>query len=504
MRVLIAGAGPTGLTLGIDLARRGVDVRVVDKADGFFAGSRGDGIQPRTLEVFDDLGVLDAVLAQGAPPAPIRVHLDGQFVGTRRMAEPREATPDVPQPNPWVLGQSQLEAILRARLAEFGVRVELGTELVGLSQDADGLTARLSTGGGRPAAGGAGAAGSGGVGSGGVVEEIRVDFLVGADGGASFVRKAVGVAFPGTTDEAFRVLVGDVAAPGLDPGSGHWFASAADPMSGIALTPLPGTGCFQYISRLGADDDASLGTMQAALDGFCAGVQLTGHGGWSTVWRPNVRLAEHYRVGRVFLAGDAAHVHPPTGGQGMNTGVQDAYNLGWKLASGDEALLATYEPERRTVAARVLGVSTELLARYAEGRADAHKRGPEGFGLDITYRAADATGDTLAVGDRAPDAPLLDAHGKHVRLFDLFRGPHATRLVFGRQGTEGDEHTYTLLRGTAAGHAGDAGDVGDAAGAADLRLFVDAEGHAFAAYAAAAGDGILIRPDGYVAEIVRH
>lgn len=500
MRVLIAGGGPTGLTLGIDLARRGVDVRVVDKADAFSEGSRGDGIQPRTLEVFDDLGVLGAVQAEGAAPAPIRVHLDGRFVGTRRMTEPREATPDVPQPNPWVLGQSQLEAILRARLAGFGVRVELGTELIGLSQDADGVTARLSVGGGRPTAGDAGAG----------VEEIRVDYLVGADGGAGFVRKAVGVAFPGTTDEAFRVLVGDVAAPGLDPESGHWFASAADPMTGVALTPLPGTGYFQYIARLGAGDDASLETMQAALDAFSAGVELTGHG-WSTVWRPNVRLAEHYRVGRVFLAGDAAHVHPPTGGQGMNTGVQDAYNLGWKLASGDEALLATYEPERRTVAARVLGVSTELLARYAEGRADAHKRGPEGFGLDITYRSVTAADPTatdadptatadgesggLAVGDRAPDAPLRDAHGKHIRLFDLFRGPHATRLVFGRQGTdasrcgEADEYTYTLVR---------------AADAADRPyLFVDAEGHAFAAYAASAGDSILIRPDGYVGEIVR-
>lgn len=482
MRVLIAGGGPTGLTLGIDLARRGVDVRVVDKAGAFFAGSRGDGIQPRTLEVFDDLGVLDAVLTEGADVAPIRVHLDGRFVDTRRMFEPREATPDVPQPNPWVLGQSQLEAVLRTRLAGFGVRVELGTELVGLAQDADGVTARLSTGDGR-------------------TEEVRVDYLVGADGGASFVRKAIGVAFPGTTDETFRVLVGDVAAPGLDPASGYWFASAADPMSGIVLTPLPGTGYFQYVSRLGDGDDASLRTMQAALDGFSADVRLTGHG-WSTVWRPNVRLAERYRVGRVFLAGDAAHVHPPTGGQGMNTGVQDAYNLGWKLASGDEELLATYEPERRTVAARVLGVSTELLTRYAEGRSDAHQRGPEGFGLDISYRSADVSGDAsgvLVAGDRAPDAPLVDAQGKRMRLFDLFRGPHATRLVFGPQGTggdtaggagAGDEHTYAVVR---------AGSAGDAAGR--RQYVVDVEGHAFAAYGVAgggAGDSILIRPDGYV------
>ena len=102
MRVLIAGGGPTGLTLGIELARRGVGVRVVDKADRYFAGSRGDGIQPRTLEVLDDLGVIDAVLTEGAAAAPIRVTLDGNFVDVRRMTEPREPTPDTPYPNPWV------------------------------------------------------------------------------------------------------------------------------------------------------------------------------------------------------------------------------------------------------------------------------------------------------------------------------------------------------------------------------------------------------------------
>ncbi|WP_030375299.1 FAD-dependent monooxygenase [Streptomyces rimosus] len=456
MRVLVVGGGPTGLTLGIELARRGVGVRVVDKATAYFDGSRGDGIQPRTLEVFDGLGVLDAVRAAGAPPAPLRVHLDGRFVGERWMTEPRDPRPDVPYPNAWVLGQSQTEAILRDRLGEFGVNVELGTELTGLAQDADGVTARFATG-----------------------EEARFDYLVGADGGASFVRKAIGVAFPGVTDESFRVLVGDVTAPGLDLAVGHWFAAADEPVKGVALTPLPGTGRFQLITPLGDGDDASLATMQAALDRFASGVRLTGHG-WSTVWRPNVRLAEKYRVGRVFLAGDAAHVHPPTGGQGLNTGIQDAYNLGWKLAA--ETALDSYETERRAVAAHVLGVSTDLLDKYVAGHPDAHKRGEEGFGLDITYRAPDATGP-LVTGDRAPDAPLLDADGKNVRLFDLFRGPHFTRLTFGAPAPD-EEHAYAVLR------------PGDAPGRG--RYVTDAEGHAFAAYAAAPGDTFLIRPDGYL------
>ena len=457
MKVLIAGGGPTGLTLGIDLARRGVEVRVVDKADEFFDGSRGDGIQPRTLEVFDDLGVVDAVLGEGCGPTPIRVNLDGSFMGVRWMTEPAEPTPDRPYPTPWVLGQSQLEGILRARLLEHGVRVELATELVGLQQDEDGVTARLSTG-----------------------ETARFHYLVGADGGASFVRKAIGVAFPGITDESIRVLAGDVAAPALDPGCGHWFASAGNPTAGVVMTPLPGTGYFQFGTPLGEGDDASLQTMQAILDRFAAGVRLTGHG-WSTVWRPNVRLAERYRAGRVFLAGDAAHVHPPTGGQGMNTGVQDAYNLGWKLAA--ETALDTYEAERRTVAARVLGVSTGLLDQYAQGHPEAHKRGEDTFGLDITYRAADATGP-LVTGDRAPDAPVLDANGKRIRLFDLFRGPHSTRLVFGAP-APAEEHAYAVLR------------PGDQP-VSDGRHVIDAAGHAFAAYAASAGDTVLIRPDGYL------
>ncbi|MBB1157556.1 MULTISPECIES: FAD-dependent monooxygenase [Amycolatopsis] len=461
MTVLVAGAGPTGLTLAIELARRGVGVRVVDKAEQYFVGSRGDGLQPRTMEVFEDLGVLDAVLAAGAPPHEMRVYLDGEFTMVRRMAEPVEPTPAVPYPNAWFLGQSQTEGILRDRLAELGVRVELNTALTGFTQDEEGVTAELSTG-----------------------ETVRVEYLVGADGGKSFVRKALGIAFEGTTDESIRMLLGDVSAEGLDHGSAYWFAKADEPMSGVAFTPLPGTPYFQFASPLGdGDAGTSLSALQEHLDAVSGGGIRLLDLAWSTVWRPNIRLAAAFRKGRVFLAGDAAHVHPPTGGQGLNTGIQDAYNLGWKLADGSPELLDSYEAERRAVAARVLGVSTALLEKYKEGAEDAHERGPETQQLDLTYRGGPLSPvgvGALRPGDRAPDAPLVDANGKSVRLFELFQGPHATELVFG-DGPLGTEHpAYRILPQGAAGE------------------LVDAGGHAYAAYEGAPGKRVLVRPDGYV------
>ncbi|MFJ1455135.1 FAD-dependent monooxygenase [Nocardia sp. N2S4-5] len=480
-QVLIAGAGPTGLTLAIDLARRGVEVRLVDRAAEFFAGSRGDGIQPRTLEVFDDLGVIDAILAAGAPPAPMRVYLDGQYVTERRMTEPRDPTPAVPYPNPWMLGQSDTEAVLRARLAEFGVHVELSTALAGFTQDESGVTATL--------------AGPGGA------ETVRADYLVGADGGRSTVRKALGIAFEGSTDESLRMLLGDVRADALDHAYGYWFAAADAPMNGIALSPLPGGRLFQFAAPLAEDTEPTRAVLQGYVDRLTGRTDLEiAEPVWSTVWRPNVRLAQRFRDGRVFLAGDAAHVHPPTGGQGMNTGIQDAYNLGWKLAAAlggaappagaagpadIGALLDSYETERRAVAARVLGISTELLEKHTAGDEDAMRRGAETQQLDISYRGVGATG-ALVAGDRAPDAPLRRADGTALRLFDLFRGPHATLLGFDTSavtdtaGVQG----YSILPPGATPGEGE---------------LVAVSGHAFDDYAAGSGTRVLVRPDGYLA-----
>ncbi|MFR9773456.1 FAD-dependent monooxygenase [Nocardia sp. SC052] len=463
--VLVAGAGPTGLTLALDLARRDIPVRIVDKAATFFAGSRGDGIQPRTLEVFDDLGVLDAVLAAGMPTPVMRVHLGGEFVTERRMSEPVEPTPAVPYPNLWVLGQSRTEAILRERLAEFGVHVELDTALTGFTQDDDGVTVTLEHDG--------------------TPETVRAAYLIGADGGKSTARKTLGIPFEGSTDESLRMLLGDVRADALDHEVGYWFAAADEPMRGIALSPLPGGRQFQFAAPLTGDAEPSLELLQEYVDRYCGrdDVTLTDLT-WVTVWRPNIRLAQRFRDGRVFLAGDAAHAHPPTGGQGMNTGIQDAYNLGWKLAAalaGDDTLLDSYEAERRTVAAKVLGLSSELLDKLVDGDEDAMERGAETQQLDISYRDPAERG-WFAVGDRAPDAPVKDEHGRPVRLFDLFRGPHATVLSFGAQ-AEAGPHAYAVVR------------PGEQVEGPHV---VDVDGHAHAAYAAAEGTRVFVRPDGYV------
>jgi 2-polyprenyl-6-methoxyphenol hydroxylase-like FAD-dependent oxidoreductase len=473
-QVLIAGAGPTGLTLAIELARRGVGVRIVEQAESFFNGSRGDGLQPRTLEVFEDLGVLDAVLAAGLAMMPFRAHVGGEVVREVRMSEHIEPTPAVPYPNAWFLGQSETEKILRDRLAELGVRVELATELVGFEQDDVCVRATLS----RPE-----------LAQDGVTETVEVDHLVGADGGRSFVRKSLGIAFEGTTDESVRMLLGDVQADGLEHDFGHWFGSLEEPTSGIVLTPLAGGRQFQFGAPLGDGEvEASLSTLQRMLDALSGGVKIRLHDlSWSTVWRPNIRLAERFRVGRVFIAGDAAHVHPPTGGQGLNTGVQDAYNLGWKLADGSPELLDSYEAERRAVAIRVLGLSSELMRKYTDGEPDAHERGEDTRQLDISYRGgplAPTSEGVLRAGDRAPDAPVFDVNGKRVRLFDLFRGPHATELVFCDGPADGD-HVHRIL---------------PAGSTPEGRQFVDTDGHAYTAYAATPGARFSIRPDGYVGQ----
>jgi 2-polyprenyl-6-methoxyphenol hydroxylase-like FAD-dependent oxidoreductase len=464
--VLIAGAGPTGLTLALELARRGVRVRIVDKADRFSVGSRGDGISPRTLEVFEDLGALDEVVSAGISAPLTRIYADGRVVWEGRMAEPAPPRPDVPYPNVWFVPQWRTEQILRTRLASFGVDVTLNAGLVAFRQDDHAVTVSLEDG-----------------------QTLQAAYLVGADGGRSTVRKRLAVPFAGETNEDITMLLADVRVDGLDHDYGHgWML---DGQTFFGFTPLAGADDTYVLNSPASGIPLTLDGLQQTLESTSGRSDIRLRDlTWSTIWRPNVRMVQQFRVGRVFLAGDAAHVHPPAGGQGLNTGVQDGYNLGWKLAAVldgvPEELVDSYEAERLPVAARVLGISAALLQKHLSGADDAFERGEETRQLDISYRLGPLTLDdgpscVLAAGDRAPDAPCLDREGRPVRLFDCYAGPHWTLLRFGV--------TAPILdcAGVAAYCIGD-----------DL---IDVDSHIRTAYGVKDGVAVFIRPDGYVGAI---
>lgn len=435
VEVLVVGAGPTGLTLGCDLARRGVRALVVERATGLFPGSRGKGVQPRTLEVFDDLGVAGAILAAGGAPPVGMVWRDGVRQGEYRMFDEPEPSESAPYAGPVLVPQWRTQEILYARLTELGGSVAFGTEVTGLAQDADGVTASLADGG-----------------------TIRAAYAVAADGGRSAVRRALGIGMTGETVDPQPMLVADIriAEGALDRDNWHVFPpEGAHPAQGAAsggdfaaICPLPGIPDFQLVARFtdGDEPDLSPAGVRAAV---AARTHLTGADvtevRWASDFRPRAALADAFRAGRVFLAGDAAHVHSPAGGQGLNTSVQDAYNLGWKLGAvlrhgADAGLLDTYAEERRAVAARMLDLSTRI--HHGTSR-----RGAATRQLGLGYRESSLSAETLLptqtplsteappsaetppsaeilAGDRAPDAPLGAG-----RLFDALRGPHFTLLA---------------------------------------------------------------------------
>ncbi|MER6349078.1 FAD-dependent oxidoreductase [Streptomyces sp. NPDC001595] len=408
--VLIVGAGPAGLALGVDLARRGVDALVVERGGGLFPGSRGKGLQPRTLEVFHDLGVLDAILAVGGTYPVGMVWQDGERIGEHHMADPAEATEDSPYGEGLMVPQWRTQEILRARLAELGGTVLHGREVVGLTQDAAGVTAHL--------------AGHG---------DLRARYLVAADGGRSTVRRALGIGMAGEAVEPAAMLVADVRISGLDRDNWHIFPPRGADTDLLAICPLAGTEDFQVMARFPEGT-----TVDLSLDGIRETVAARSHLAprdvtevrWASDFRPRTALADRFRDGRVFLAGDAAHLHSPAGGQGLNTSVQDAYNLGWKLGAvlrdgADPGLLDSYEAERRPIAAEMLDLST----RVHRGQ---ERRGAATRQLGLGYRESALSRETreapagVRAGDRAPDAVMAG-----VRLFDAFRGPHWTLLAVG-------------------------------------------------------------------------
>jgi 2-polyprenyl-6-methoxyphenol hydroxylase-like FAD-dependent oxidoreductase len=394
--VLIVGAGPTGLTLALDLARRGISFRLIDAAVAPFVGSRGKGIQPRTLEIFDNLSVSEPILAAGARYPRLRIHCGPFSLRAGSLSSCKRPTENVPYPSLWMVPQPRTEQILRERLAALGGKVEWGRALATFTQSEHGVDAVLASG-----------------------ELARASFLVGCDGGHSAVRKALGLRLVGDAIDDEPTLVADLEIEGLDRRDWHLWPFAVGGM--MALCPLPNTSLFQLTTRAKI---TATGIERAVR-------RVSGHRvervAWSSIYQPAVRMVDRYRVGRVLLAGDAAHVHPPAGGQGLNTGIQDAYNLGWKLASvvrgGADSLLDTYEAERLPIAATVLGLSRRLH------QSRTIKRGETTNQLGLHYRTSTlSSGVTLGrlhPGDRMPDLRLEDGS----RLFDHLRGYHATEFV---------------------------------------------------------------------------
>jgi len=456
--VLICGAGAAGLTLAIDLARRGVDFRLIDAALQPFHGSRGKGVQPRTLEVFEDLGVVDRMVAAGGPYPPQRVHRDDGFEDSPFM-EISDPTPREPYRIPLMLPQHKTEAILRERLAELGHRTLYGHALESFTQDDDGVTTVVK---GAP---------------------LRVRYLIGCDGGRSTVRQALGVGFPGET-LGVRALVADVDLEGLSRDAWHRWNDGKP--EGMSLCPLMGTDQFQLQARIPGEGDVDLSAqgLEAMIATRTRRNDLKVHAvSWASAYSMNARLADRYGVERVFLAGDAAHTHPPTGGQGLNTSVQDSYNLGWKLAGalgGASDLLATYEEERRPIAAGMLGLATRLLQATRTG--GGNRRGRAEQQLDLGYPDSRLAHGPNA-GNRAPDAPVRGAAGQPTRLFHLFQGTHWTLLVY-------DAPSPVAARAGLRIHR-IGGDI------------VDDQGLVREHYGLAPGDCVLVRPDGYIGALER-
>ncbi|PYY29847.1 FAD-dependent monooxygenase [Paenibacillus illinoisensis] len=491
--VLIVGAGPTGLTLACDLARRNVDHRIIERSALYNEASRAKAIQPRSLEVVDDLEAVRYIMDTGVVDLPVRYYTeDGRSVDKPAITVAASAELETPYRHPVWIAQYDVEKALCDRYAALGGQVELGVEAVGLEQDVDSVTVTLNTPLGE--------------------EHIRARYVVGADGGKSNIRKFIHLPLVGETHDQERWYLGDVRLEGLDRDHIHIWTSSEGM---IGVTPLPKSDIWQLQATIPADieepEQPSLVAYQAMFDRRAgAGLVRLTDASWLSIYRVNVRMVESYRNGRVFLAGDAAHVHSPAGGQGMNTGMQDAYNLGWKLATvirgADSALLDTYDEERRPVAQAVLDDSTKkmqgVIGTATEGGGLSQSLSTISddltSGLLISYRSSPLTRPSARTnvtrslpGDRAPNAEGLQGIGFAGSVFDLLRGPNWTLLAFVNRTDhltlENFAYDELLVHYILPSHV------------EKVEGIIDTAGNAYRIYDVASNEFVLIRPDGYIA-----
>lgn len=457
--VLIVGAGPTGLTLAAQLRAFGTRLRIIDRNPDRMHESRALAVQARSLEVLQSLGLGEQLVSHGNASARLMIHFERAIAAEVHLG--KFAATDTRFPFILFVSQAQTEGILGAHLAAAGVSIERGIELIDFTAQGDLMDCTLRDRSGRE-------------------EQVLASYIVGCDGAHSTVRKRAGISFEGDAYLQDFVL-GDVEVDGpLQPDTLHSFAGG----KGVAMFfPLGSPATWRVIAtsseaatelrgeRSTAEEamtsELSLEDLRGAVDGATGGGLRLHDPAWLTHFRLHHRQAARYRAGRVFLAGDAAHIHSPVGAQGMNTGIQDAWNLGWKLAlavrgAADPRLLDSYEAERwpvgrfllrytdRLFSVFVRAMSTGALAAWMRRHVVARilprvlrSRRLRAFGfhfiseLGIHYRKSFAVTEGLPklacgprAGNRLPDAPLI-RDGESIYLQQALSGPYLHLLLCG-------------------------------------------------------------------------